>query len=100
MANDAASLTAAIESLATQNGRYGIRRVTTFLKADGWRVNHKRVERIWRLEDLKGPARQRKRGRLLLNDGSCIRLRPEHRNHVWTYDFVHGRIKTARRSGR
>ncbi len=68
--------------------RYGHRRITALLRADGWRVNHKRVERIWRQQGLKVPARQPKRGRLWINDGSCIRLRPEYRNHVWAYDFV------------
>jgi len=53
-----------------------------------WRVNHKRVERIWRREGLKVPKKQPKRGRLWLNDGSYIRLRPEHKDHVWNYDFV------------
>ena len=66
------------------------------LRADGWGVNHKRVERIWRQEGLKVPARQPKRGRLWLNDGSCIRLRPEHRNHVWAYDFVFDRTHEGR----
>ena len=61
---------------------------TALLRAEGWRVNHKRVERIWRREGLKVPARQSKRGRLWLNDGSCVRLRPERANHVWAYDFV------------
>ena len=51
-------------------------------------VNHKRVERIWRREGLKVPQKQPKRGRLWLNDGSCIRLRPEHKDHVWSYDFM------------
>ena len=51
-------------------------------------MNHKRVERIWRREGLKVPQKHPKRGRLWLNDGSCIRLRPERRNHVWSYDFV------------
>jgi putative transposase len=46
------------------------------------------VERIWRREGLKVPKKQPKRGRLWLNDGSCIRLRPEHKDHVWSYDFV------------
>jgi len=54
----------------------------------GWEVNHKRVEKIWRREGLKVPQKQPKRGRLWLNDGSCIRLRPEHKDHVWSYDFV------------
>ena len=55
---------------------------------EGWKVNHKRVEKIWRREGLKVPQKQPKRGRLWLNDGSCIRLRPEHKDHVWSYDFV------------
>lgn len=82
------ALTAAIIELARQYGRYGCRRVTALLRAEGWRVNHKRVERIWRREGLKVPARQPKRGRLWLNDGSCVRLWPEKANHVWAYDFV------------
>ena len=68
--------------------RYGYRRVTDLLEMAGWEVNAKRVQRIWRSEGLKVPSKQPKRGRLWLTDGSCIRLRPEHRNHVWAYDFV------------
>ena len=63
----------------------------------GWVVNDKRVERIWRREGLKVPAKQPKRGRLWLADGSCIRLRPEHRNHVWSYDFVEDRTHDGRK---
>jgi len=81
--DDEAALTADIAALARQYGRYGYRRITALLRAEGWRCNHKRVERIWRCEGLKVPARQPKRGRLWLNDGSCIRLRPERANHVW-----------------
>ena len=88
VADDEAVLTANIVSLASEYGRYGYRRITALLTADGWRVNHKRVERIWRREGLKVPARHPKRGRLWLNDGSCIRLRPAYGNHVWAYDFV------------
>ena len=62
----------------------------------GWRVNHKRVERIWRKEGLKVPKKQPKRGRLWLNDGSCIRLRPEHKDHVWSYDFMVERTTDGR----
>jgi len=85
---DAAPLTAAIVDLATQYGRYGYRRITALLRQTGWTVNAKRVARIWRQEQLKVPHRQPKRGRLWLNDGSCIRLRPEYPNHVWAYDFM------------
>ena len=66
------------------------------LQAESWQVNHKRVERIWRKEGLKVPQKQPKRGRLWLNDGSCIRLRPEHKDHVWSYDFVMARTAEGR----
>ena len=66
------------------------------LKNEGWQVNHKRVERIWRKEGLKVPQKQPKRGSLWLNDGSCIRLRPEHKDHVWSYDFVTDRTAEGR----
>lgn len=74
--------------LASQYGRYGYPRITVLLKGEGFRANHKRVHRLWRREGLKVPRRQPKRGRLWLNDGSCIRLRPAHRDHVWSYDFM------------
>jgi putative transposase len=61
------------------------------LQQESWPVNHKKVERIWRREGLKVPQKQPKRSRLWLNDGSCIRLRPEHKDHVWSYDFVMAR---------
>ena len=77
-----------VTGLACQYGRYGYRRVTALLRREGWRVNHKRVERIWRQEGLKVPRRQPRRARLWLNDGSCVRLRPEFPNHVWSYDFM------------
>jgi putative transposase len=93
---DEQRLRSEIVRLASRYGRYGYRRVTALLKRDGWRVNHKRVERIWRQEGLKVPQKQPKRGRLWLNDGSCVRLRPTHRNHVWSYDFVAERTHDGR----
>ena len=94
--DDEAALTAAIIKLTSIYGRYGYRRITALLRADGWRVNAKRVQRIWRREGLKVPARQPKRGRLWLTDGSCIRLRPAYTNHVWAYDFVADRTVEGR----
>jgi len=82
--------------LASKYGRYGYRMITGLLRGDGWTVNHKRVERIWRAEGLKVPPKQPKRGRLWLNDGSCIRLRAEYPNHVWSYDFVTDRTHDGR----
>jgi transposase InsO family protein len=90
-ADDEVALTRDIVALARQYGRYGYRRITALLRDAGWLVNKKRVERIWRQEGLKVPQRQPKRGRLWLNDGSCIRLQPERPNHVWAYDFVEDR---------
>ncbi len=94
---DDAALTADIVALATEYGRYGYRRITAMLRAAGWAVNVKRVERIWRQEGLKVPSKQPKKGRLWLTDGSCVRLRPERPNHVWSYDFVEDRTHNGRK---
>ena len=83
--------------LASNYGRYGYRRITALLWAEGWRVNRKRVERIWREEGLRVPRKQPRRGRLYLNDGSCIRLRPCSKNHVWSYDFVSDRLHNGKK---
>ncbi|MEJ0094560.1 MAG: IS3 family transposase [Methylocella sp.] len=95
--DDEAALIADITALAIQYGRYGYRRITAMLWERGWKINVKRVERIWRREGLKVPARQPKRGRLWLNDGSCVRLRPQCPNHVWSYDFVEDRTHDGRK---
>jgi transposase InsO family protein len=94
--DDEECLRTEIVKLAVKYGRYGYRRITALLKREGFRVNHKRVERIWRKEGLKVPKKQPKRGRLWLNDGSCVRLRPTHRNHVWSYDFMAERTHDGR----
>jgi len=88
LADDEEILTKRIVELASEYGRYGYRRVTAMLRNEGWVVNHKRVERIWRQEGLKVPEKQPKRSRLWLNDGSIVRLKPEFPKHVWSYDFV------------
>lgn len=94
--DDEKPLTRRIINLAASFGRYGYRRITALLRREGWDVNHKRVERIWRQQGLKVPKRQPKRGRLWLNDGSCVRLRPMHKDHVWAYDFVQDRTADGR----
>ena len=95
--DDEAALTADVIALAQTYGRYGYRRITALLRQSGWEVNAKRVQRIWRREGLKVPQRQPKRGRLWLNDGSCVRLRAERPNHVWSYDFVEDRTHDGRK---
>ena len=96
VSSEESRLVADITTLAIRYGRYGYRRITALLNERGWQVNHKRVERIWRQEGLKVPKKQPKRGRLWLNDGSCIRLRPEYKDHVWSYDFVTARTADGR----
>lgn len=91
-----AALMARMTELACAYGRYGYRRITGMLRSEGWQVNPKRVERLWKLEGLKVPRKQPKRKRLWLNDGSCFRLRPMHKNHVWSYDFVAERTSDGR----
>ena len=93
---DEDELTRAVVTLAAQYGRYGYRRITALLQSSGWPVGKDRVQRIWRREGLKVPQKQRPRRRLWLNGGSCVRLRPEHRNHVWSYDFVSARTHDGR----
>lgn len=95
--DDEEALRAAIIRLASQYGRYGYRRIHALLKIEGWHVNHKRVERLWREEGLKVPQKQPKKGRLYLNDGSCLRLRPCWPNHVWSYDFVADRLANGKK---
>lgn len=95
--DDDGQLRADIVRLALRYGRYGYKRITALLRSEGWHVNHKRVERIWREEGLKVPKKQQKRKRLYLNDGSCIRLRPCWKNHVWSYDFVADRLSNGKK---
>ena len=95
--DDEERLTADIVALAKQYGRYGYRKIAEFLRRAGWLVNDKRVERIWRREGLKVPSRQPKRARLWTAEGSCIRLRAERANHVWSYDFVEERTHDRRK---
>jgi len=89
-------LTRVVIALASEYGRYGYKKITALLQMAGWKVGRDRVERIWRREGLKVPKKQRPRRRLWLNDGSCVRLRPERSNHVWSYDFVSAQTHDGR----
>ena len=88
VADDEPYVVSRIVALACQFGRYGYRRITELLRREDICINHKRVQRIWRQEGLKVPSKQPKRRRLWLNDGSCVRRRPRHKDDVWSYDFV------------
>ncbi len=81
-------LTARMVELSRENPRYGYRRIHALLLREGWQVNRKRVQRIWRREGLKVPSKQRKRRRVGSKDGSCVRHAACHPNHVWSLDFV------------
>jgi len=78
--------------LAKQYGRYGYRKITQLLRIEGWKVNHKKIERLWREEGLQLPQRHKKRKRLYHKDSSIIRLRPQYQNHIWSIDFVHDKL--------
>ena len=96
--DDEERLTADLVELARRHGRLGYRKIAEMLRSTaGWIVNDKRVERIWRREGLKVPAKQSKQGRIWSADGSCIRLRAERPNHVWSYDFVEDRTHEGRK---
>jgi len=95
--DDEDALTKRIVELACVYGRYGTPVITGLIRNSGWHVNHKRVERIWRREGLQVPKKQPKRGGLRLNDGSCVRLRAERRDHVWAYDFVEDRTHDGKK---
>src|SRR5215204_1788874 len=95
--DDEEALTADLIELARQYGRYGYRKIAALLRDAGWRVNDKRVERIWRREGLKVPHKQPKRSRLWLSDGSCLRLRAERPDHVWSSDFVEDRTHEGKK---
>jgi transposase InsO family protein len=94
---DEDELTRNIVLLASDYGRYGYRRIAAMLNDNGIEVGTDRVQRIWRREGLKVPKKQPKRSRLWLADGSCIRLRPEYPNHVWSFDFVEAQTHDGRR---
>ena len=83
--------------MATNFGRVGYRMVSDMLRNQGVLVNHKRVERIWREEGLKLPEKQIKKRRIYLSDGNCVRLRADHKNHVWSYDFVEDKTMDGRK---
>ena len=82
--------------LAKKYGRYGYRKIAELLRVEGWKVNHKKVERLWREEGLQIPRRHKKRKRLYHKDSSIIRLRPHHPNHIWSIDFVHDKLSNGR----
>lgn len=86
-----------VVDIATEYGRYGYRKVTEMLNLEGWDVGKDRVFTIWRQEGLKVPQKQPKRSRLWLADGSCVRHRPERKNHVWSYDFVSDQTHDGRK---
>ena len=94
--DDEEELLLALISLAKRYGRYGYRKITALLRMEGWAVNHKKVERIWREEGLQFPKRHKKRKRLYHKDSSVIRLRPGYRNHIWSVDFVHDKLSSGR----
>ena len=77
-----------LHHLSRSYPRYGYRRIWAMLRREGWRVNRKRVQRLWRMEGLKVPPKARKQRTPGHSENSCMKRKAEHPNHVWTYDFV------------
>ena len=94
--DDEEELRFAMIKLAKRYGRYGYRKIAALLRMEGWTVNHKKVERLWREEGLQLPKRHKKRRRLYHKDSSVIRLRPQYQNHIWSVDFVHDKLSSGR----
>jgi transposase InsO family protein len=92
-----AALCAELRRISAERPRAGYRMATAFLRRAGMEVNVKRVQRLWRLEGLKVPARQRKRQRLGSSENGTQRLSAERVNHVWSYDFVFDQTEDGRR---
>ena len=82
-----------MHELAMKRPRFGYRRITALLRRDGWRVNVKRVHRLWKAEGLQIRRKTRKRRRLGHGANACHRRRPLHKDHVWSYDFVSDRTE-------
>jgi putative transposase len=82
--------------LVGKHPRYGYRMIWAMLRQQGWRVNRKRIYRLWVQEGLKVPKRQRKKRRLGCSENSCVRRKAEHKDHVWTWDFIHDRTANGR----
>jgi putative transposase len=83
------SLRAEVIRMASTYGRYGYRFIAGMMRNAGWgQATTTKVASIWRQEDLKIPQKQAPRGRLWFNDGSYMRLRANHPNYVWSYDFI------------
>jgi putative transposase len=91
------SLSQRMIALSHENPRYGYRRVWALLRREGWAVNKKRVQRLWREADLKVPAKERKRRRMGTSENGCTRRRAEYIDHIWTYDFAMDTTQDGRR---
>jgi transposase InsO family protein len=97
MADEEQRLVARLHALSRAHPRYGYRRITALLREEGWHVNRKRVQRLWREHGLKVPQKQRKKRRLGCSANGIARRRAEHRNQVWSYDFIEDRTADGRR---
>ena len=92
---DEAALVKRMLELARQHPRYGYRMITAKLRQEGWRVNAKRIYRLWRREGLKVPKKKRKKRRLGTSENACHRRRAEHQDHVWCWDFIFDRTESG-----
>ena len=85
-----------MKELRRKRPRYGYRRIWRALVREGWHVNRKRVHRLWREAGWQIYKKAKKKRRMGSSDNGCTQLRAEHRNHVWSYDFVFDRTEDGR----
>ena len=94
--NDGPLLLKAMTRLVTENPRSGCRAITARLRMEGWRVNYKRVHRLWKREGFKVPRKARKKRAIGDSSNACDRRIATARNDVWTWDFIHDRLTDGR----
>ena len=92
---DEQQLLSRMHELVRKYPRYGYRMIGAKLRQEGWRLNPKRMYRLWRQEGFKVPKKTRKKRRLGHHGNSCVRRRAQHKDHVWTWDFIHDRTRTG-----
>jgi transposase InsO family protein len=94
--DDEPAMIGRMHALVRGHPRYGYRRIWAMLRAEGWPVNRKRIWRLWKREGFKVPRKQRKKRRLGQSANGIMRYRPQHKDHVWTWDFIHDRDERGR----
>lgn len=93
--SDELALVRRMHELAARFSRFGYRRIWALLRAERWKVSRRRIHRLWQREGLKVPPKQKRRRRRGASENSILCKRAEHKDHVWTWDFIHDRTESG-----